>query len=56
MSEIARMAHTRCLVWVYVRAPSAASARKLAKWPGQAGRNGVSRAAAYRSHASRAPA
>jgi hypothetical protein len=40
------MAHTLDLVCEYERAPSADSARKVAKWTEHAGRNGVSRAAA----------
>ena len=33
------MAHARCFVWVWPDAPIAASAKKLAKWVGSAGRN-----------------
>ncbi len=46
----ASIAHRRCLDCVYPRAPDAASAKKLAKWVGSAGRNGVPSAAAYASH------
>ena len=35
----ASMAHARCFVWVWPDAPSAASAKKLAKRVGSAGRN-----------------
>ena len=44
------MAHVRCFVWVLPDEPAAASAKKLAKWDGSAGRNGVSILAAYVSH------
>ena len=44
------MAHARCSDCVFPLAPAAASAKKLAKCVGSAGRNGVPARTAYVSH------